>query len=246
METQTDLRRIHNPWADPNVSGVGRLRGRNATHQWVGTAELIDREYVLTAAHCLQGATAAQVTFGYDPDASTSDNQKRTYQIMAGCIPVQFVQGNNRFDFAVARLARPVEDKEIGILKLFKPGAMGWMGFDKTPIHLVGYPAAREGVTPTEAPEIAVGPMYWQQGHVTSGYNAETNTASYELDTRGGHSGGPVIKTATNEIVCLHVRFAVENAKQVGQGMMLTGSVHDWINAARQALQHPTTFVTQL
>jgi V8-like Glu-specific endopeptidase len=244
-ETQTDIRQIAAPWADPNVSGIAQLNGQNATHTWTGTAELIDPEYVLTAAHCLEGATAISVTFGASPNQSATANQKLTYQVMAACIPTQHAMGGSRYDFGVARLAKKVTDSQISVHRIRPVPALGWTGFSQMGIYLIGYPATRQGVTPSETPTITVGHMYWQPG-TPYRYDASTNTASYQMDTRCGHSGGPIIKADSNEIVGVHVRFTVLDGKQVGQAMMLTQPVQQWIQAAMQALKNPTAFVTQL
>jgi V8-like Glu-specific endopeptidase len=93
-------------------------------------------------------------------------------------------------------------------------------------------------VTTSEHPAVPLGHQYAKTGPVFD-CDFSSNKILYKFDTRGGESGSPLMVQANGRIqlIGVHTNWDVLDAKQVGQGTLLTDSVLGWVEQAINQLE---------
>jgi len=240
MYTATgEVQRIDKPRSTYPTRLVGLLEAAGNGQAWVGTASLIAPRFVVTAAHCLEGATSGSVKFGYDINDVTNDSAK--YSIVACRIPTAYNGGGNRaWDVGVAELETAYMGEQYCLKAPADPAPRQfgfWVGLDNVLIY--GYPATRKAVTASEYARIEVGHQYVVGGK-KHGVDVSENLLQYQFDTRGGLSGAPILLPDLKTIVGVHASWNVVDDKQMGIGTLFTPAVTAWISGAVTSLMNAT------
>jgi glutamyl endopeptidase len=150
------------------------IRSRNGA-RFVGTGWLVDDQTVITAGHCLymhrEGGWAAAIDVYPGQDGATY----RPYHGRASRLWTTrgwTDQKSPPADYGAIRL-----DQKISAVGTFGYGALADAELRSLVCHIVGYPADKQG-------------EMWGHGRRLSEIRSDTLT--YDIDTYGGNSGGPV------------------------------------------------------
>src|SRR5215216_3205480 len=192
---------------------------RKGKSVWACGGTLIDRDSVLTAAHCLKNTTGAVVVVG-----RTDLRKKNRGQVIEASRPFIHPSYNgNGYDAGVLKLSRPV--KGIKPIKLAtarqndleKPGriltAAGWGSVSSKPQSVEDYPKRmREVSIPVVSDSRAKrtyqaqGPKYLPSLHIAAGKKGKN--ACY------GDSGGPLFDSGSRTQVGIDSYYTVQKCAQ--------------------------------
>lgn len=149
---------------------------------------LVDPSIVVTAAHCVEEGTLANVrfVFGFEMfDATTANTRIVNDEIYSGRRILGRAIGNEGTDWCVVQLDRPVLNHLYGTVR--RTGTIA----DSAGVHVIGHPS---GIPKKVAGGAAVRD------------NTPGRFFVANLDTYGGNSGSPVFNSATHVIEGILVR----------------------------------------
>lgn len=200
------------------------------------SATVIDRQHVLTAAHCVYNPRNSR---WYDETHFSPGRINEANLPFGGYnwdkvyVPNEYIEEQDGFDFAVIKLTKPLADniKVIELAEAFETQNYLENTTRTLPVQITGYPGDKpDGTMWTASCDANV---------------IENGMWSYVCDTFGGMSGSAVMANidGKNKIVGVHVHgFFTENHATFLTGKKLE-RVKDWINGKEN---HSTSRVNEI
>ncbi|WP_406347345.1 S1 family peptidase [Streptomyces sp. NBC_00648] len=171
-------------------------KGSASDRQFCG-GSLIDPETILTAAHCVAGATASKMEVVVGRTVLSNDRQGQVRNVDEFVVHARYADSGNDYDVALITLDKPVEGitpvklPTLGTDALIRPGALatvaGWGNTDTSMDHFpdrlrqVDVPILSHPECKTSYPD------YNEQVNVCAGVEGK--------DSCQGDSGGPLFRT---------------------------------------------------